>query len=128
MQQYVLLLARLMMAFIFLFAGYNKASNIVPTEQVMQVLGLPGFVAYLVVLTEIGGGLLLVLGIYTRVAALVLAGFCMLTALLVHFHPSDPGNMLHFMKNTCMAGGFLALAAAGGGKLSLGEKLKLRWS
>ena len=128
MQQYVLLLARLMMAYIFLFAGYNKASNIVPTEGFMHALGLPGFVAYLVVLLEVGGGLLLVLGAYTRVVALLLAGFCMLTAFLVHFHPSDPGNMLHFMKNSCMAGGFLALFVAGGGKLSLGDKLKLRWS
>jgi len=63
-----------------------------------------------------------------RVAALLLAGFCLLTALLVHWQPADPGQMLHFMKNCCMAGGFLVLLVQGGGEVSLGHTLKLTWS
>ena len=128
MQQYVLLLARVLMAYIFLFSGYHKAMDIGPTEGFMQALHLPTFLAYVTVAFELGNGLLVLLGAYTRVAALLLAGFCLFTAFLVHFHPDDPGQMLHFYKNTCMAGGFLALFVAGGGKLSLGEQLKLRWS
>ena len=128
MQNVILLVARVLMAYIFLFAGYNKALNTEPTQQFMQHLGLPGLFAYLVILLELGSGLAVLLGVYTRIAALLLAGFCMLTALLVHFHPADPGNMLHFMKNLCMAGGFLMLAVNGAGSLSLGHKFRLRWS
>ena len=128
MQNVVLLSARILMAYIFLFAGFNKAMNTGPTQQFMEHIGLPGVVAYLVILLELGGGAALVLGAYTRIAAVLLAGFCLLTAFLVHFHPNDPGQMLHFMKNACMAGGFLVLFVQGGGRLSLGHKLKLRWS
>ncbi|HEV2109983.1 MAG TPA: DoxX family protein [Gammaproteobacteria bacterium] len=127
-QDIVLLLSRLLMAAIFLFSGYNKATNVVPTQQFMQHIGLPGMLAYAVILLELGGGIALVLGAYTRAAAFLLAGFCLLTAFLVHFQPGDPGQMLHFLKNSCMAGGFLALSVQGGGRLSLGHKLKLRWS
>lgn len=123
-----LLLSRLLMAAIFLFSGYNKATNLAPTEGFMQHLGLPGMLVYAVILLELGGGIALVLGAYTRVAAFLLAGFCLFTAFLVHFHPDDPSQILHFMKNSCMAGGFLALCAAGGGRLSLGYKFRLKWS
>ena len=128
MQSVVLLLARVLMAYIFLFAGYNKLLNIGPTEGFMQHLGLPAFFAYLTVLLELGGGMAVLLGVYTRVAAVLLAGFCLLTAMLVHFHPDDPGNMLHFMKNLSMAGGFLVLALHGAGRISLGYQFRLRWS
>jgi putative oxidoreductase len=128
MQSVVLLLARVLMAYIFLFAGYNKMLNTGPTVQFMQHLGLPGFVAYLVILLELCGGMAVLLGVYTRIAAVLLAGFCLLTALLVHFHPDDPGNMLHFMKNLSMAGGFLVLAVHGAGRMSLGHQFRLRWS
>jgi putative oxidoreductase len=128
MQSPILLLARVLMSYIFLFAGYNKMLNTEPTQQFMHHLGLPGFFAYLVILLEIGGGLAILLGAYTRIAAFLLAGFCLLTALLVHFHTDDPGNMLHFMKNLSMAGGFLVLALHGAGRYSLGHQFRLRWS
>ncbi len=128
MQNAVLLVARVLMAYIFLFAGYNKALNTEPTQQFMQHMGLPGFFAYLVILLELGGGLAVLLGAYMRIAAFLLAGFCLLTAVLVHFHPDDPGNMLHFMKNLSMAGGFLVLAVHGAGRFSLGHQFRLRWS
>jgi putative oxidoreductase len=128
MQPFVLFVARALMAGIFLFAGWHKAMDTMPTRQFMHHIGLPGTVAYLVILLELGSGVALLLGAYTRVAALLLAGFCLLTALVVHLQPADPGQMLHFMKNCCMAGGFLVLLVQGGGEFSLGRKLALRWS
>jgi putative oxidoreductase len=128
MQNAALLAGRLLMAYIFLFAGTNKAMNIAPTQQFIEHIGLPGAFAYLVVLLELGGGAALVLGAYTRIAALLLAAFCLFTAFLVHFHPHDPGQMLHFMKNACMAGGLLVLFVEGAGRFSLGHKLRLNWS
>jgi putative oxidoreductase len=128
MQNLILLLARILMAYIFLFAGVNKALNVNPTEQFLAHIGLPGAVAYLVILLELGGGAALVLGAYTRIAALLLAVFCVVTAWLVHYHPADPAQMLHFMKNCAMAGGLLALSVEGGGRFSFGRRLNLRWS
>jgi len=116
------------MACIFLYAGYNKASNPMPTLHFVEHLGLPGAVAYLVILLELGSGTALVLGAYTRIAALLLSGFCVLTALIVHFHPDDPEQMLHFMKNICMAGGFLVLFVQGSGDYGIGRKCNLKWS
>ncbi len=127
MRDIALLLGRLLMAYIFLFAGYNKAMHFDGTSQALVALGLPALITPLVILLEVGGGLALVLGAYTRVAAVLLGAFCMATAFLVHFHPGTPDQMLHFMKNSCMAGGFLALAAAGAGNFSLDARLKLRW-
>jgi putative oxidoreductase len=127
MQNIAALIGRILMAYIFIFAGYNKATNTLPTQQFMEHLGFPGALVYLVILLEIGGGLLLIMGAYTRVVAVLLAGFCLFTGFLVHFQPADPGNMLHFMKNCCMAGGFLLLFAHGAGAFSLDQKLKLKW-
>jgi putative oxidoreductase len=128
MQNVAVLIGRFLMAYIFVFAGYHKAMATGPTQHFMEQLGLPGALVYLVILLEIGGGLALVLGAYTRLVAALLAGFCLFTGFLVHFHPGDDGNMLHFYKNACMAGGFLVLYAHGAGAFSLDQKLKLKWS
>ena len=53
------------------------------------------------------------------VAAFVLAGFCVVSGLLFHLHPGNPGQMINFLKNLAMAGGFLQLWAVGGGRWSL---------
>ena len=52
-------------------------------------------------------------------AALLLAGFCVVTAVVVHFQPDNAGQMINYYKNLCMAGGFLQLFAVGAGGWSL---------
>ncbi|MGB6769258.1 MAG: DoxX family protein, partial [Methyloceanibacter sp.] len=76
----------------------------------------------LVILTEVGGGLCILLGLFTRWAAIALAGFCVLTAIIFHWHPDDPMQMINFMKNITIAGGFLVLAGAGPGALALDDR------
>ena len=73
-------------------------------------------------LVEIGAGVLLLVGWKARCAALVLAIWCVATALVAHYHPDDRGQMIHFMKNICMAGGFLQIFAFGAGRLSLDRR------
>ena len=70
----------------------------------------------LVILTEFGGGLLVLAGFKTRWAAIAIAGFCLLTALIFHL-PS--GETIEFQKNVAMAGGFLVLAVFGPGAWSI---------
>lgn len=59
------------------------------------------------------------MGYQTRITALALAGFSLLTALMFHFVPSDAMQMSIFFKNFAMAGGYLLLVVHGAGALSL---------
>jgi putative oxidoreductase len=85
----------------------------------MATAGVPGFLLPVVILTELGGGVLVALGLLTQLAALALAGFCLLAALIFHRDFGDPNQTLHFYKNLAIAGGFLVLAAFGPGAWSL---------
>jgi len=76
----------------------------------------------LVIFTELGGGLCVLLGLWTRWAALALAGFCVLAALLFHYQPDDMMQMINFMKNITIAGGLLVLAGAGPGAYALDNR------
>jgi putative oxidoreductase len=62
------------------------------------------------------------LGLFTRPVAIALAGFCVLAALFFHWHPDDQMQMINFMKNITIAGGFLVLAGAGPGALALDNR------
>ena len=78
------------------------------------------------VLCEFGGGLAILLGWQTRIAAAALALFCLVTAFTVHFHPGVGAQMVNFWKNITMAGGFLYVLALGAGAFSLDERLRTR--
>jgi putative oxidoreductase len=121
-----LLAARFLMAAIFMFAGYGKLAAYHETEVYMQNAGLPDFLLPLVILTELGGGLALILGWQVRIAALLLGGFSILTGLLFHTNFSDANQTLNFLKNIAMAGGFLALFVSGAGAYSL--DMPRRWT
>jgi putative oxidoreductase len=76
-----------------------------------------------VIAVEVLGALAIVIGWQTRVTAYLLAGFCLLTAVIFH---SDFGNQIQmtmFLKNISIAGGFLLLAANGSGPLSIDRRL-----
>ena len=70
-------------------------------------------------LIEIGCGILVLIGFRARLAAIVLAGWCIATALAAHNHPEVREQMINFMKNVSMAGGFLQVAAFGPGRFSV---------
>ena len=67
-------------------------------------------------------GITLLIGWQARWSALILAIWCVATAMVAHDHPDDRNQMIHFMKNICMAGGFLQLFAFGAGRLSLDRR------
>jgi putative oxidoreductase len=85
--------------------------------------GVPAFLAWPVVLFEIVGGLALIAGIQTRVAALALGAFCLVAGFLYHFNPADQMQMTSFLKNVALTGGYLALAIAGPGRYALDARI-----
>jgi putative oxidoreductase len=80
---------------------------------------VPAFLLPLVIVTELGGGLMVLGGLMTRRAAFALAGFAILTALIFHNDGADVEQTINFEKNLAIAGGFLVLAARGPGSWSL---------
>lgn len=113
------LAGRILIAAIFIQAGWGKIGGYDGTQGYMEAMGVPGALLPLVILTELGGGLLVVLGLWTRLAALALAGFSLLSAILFHWNFGDQVQAIMFMKNVAIAGGFLFLFAHGAGRLSL---------
>ena len=78
------MLARAMLAYIFIVEGVGKIADYAGVAGYMQAHGVDGRLLPLVILTELGGGLLVLLGLKTRWAAIALFGFCLLTALFFH--------------------------------------------
>lgn len=116
------LAGRILIALIFITAGYGKIGGYAGTQGYMAAMGVPGALLPLVILTELGGGALLVLGLFTRYAAIVLAAFTVLTAVLFHANSADQMQQIMFMKNLAIAGGFLFLVANGAGTISLDHR------
>lgn len=118
-------LGRLLLSVIFVLAGFQKLLGFGSTVGMMTYYGLPlPFLATLVaVIIELGGGILLILGWQTRVVGLLLALWCIATALIAHTNFADQNMAIHFMKNIAMAGGFLQLVAFGAGAWSLDARL-----
>lgn len=107
---------RALLAFIFIVAGWGKLGAYQATQGYMEAMGVPGGLLPLTILMELGGGLAILLGLQTRLVALGLAGFSIVTALIFHSGAEDSINL---MKNLAMAGGFIFLALHGAGKISL---------
>jgi putative oxidoreductase len=119
---YLITLGRVLLAVMFIQAGIEKIFGYSGAQEYMEAHGVPGIVLPLVILVEAGGGLGVLLGLFTRWSAILLAGFCLLAAILFHFDLADRMQMINFMKNITIAGGFLVLAGAGPGALALDNR------
>jgi len=122
----VLLIGRILLSVIFIMAGFSKIGGFAGTAGYISSVGLP-FAEVLTVLTiiiEIVGGLMILFGFMAKKASWVLAIFTILAALLFHTNFTDQAEMMSFMKNLAIAGGFLYVAVYGAGSISLDTKLK----
>lgn len=104
-------IGRVMLALIFIIAGAMKLGDISATETYMASVGLPPELALPAILFELIGGIMIALGIFTRMMALLFAAFCLLTALMFHSETADPVQASAALKNIAIAGGFLCLFA-----------------
>jgi putative oxidoreductase len=119
---YLIAAGRVLMAIMFIYAGIEKIFGYAGAQEYMAAHGVPGWLLPAVILVEAGGGLGVLLGFFTRWSALLLAGFCLLAALLFHLDFGDQMQMISFMKNVTIAGGFLVLAGAGPGAFALDNR------
>ena len=112
-------IGRALMTYIFIIDGYGQIGNYSDVAVYMQNHGVTSLLLPLVILTELGGGLMILSGLMTRWAAIALAGYAILTALLFHSDGADIEQTINFQKNLAIAGGFFILAAFGPGAWSL---------
>jgi putative oxidoreductase len=120
----IALVGRVAMAYVFIVEGHDKVADMAGTAGYMQANGVDPRLLPLVIATELGGGLMVVAGFGARWAAIAIAGFCVLTAVLFH---TSADQVIDFQKNIAIGGGFLLLAAFGPGAWSL-DAWREKWS
>jgi|SRR5689334_5154612 putative oxidoreductase len=128
MQNLLMLVGRVLLAAMFLWSGYGRLASLSSVHNYIADWSIGGPFKPVLVFWEMAGGIALVLGVFTRPVALSLAVFCLLSCFFVHLHEDDFLQLIDFMKNMALIGGFLYVAAFGAGDWSLGKKYRLKWS
>ena len=119
---YSTLIVLILMAAIFLMSGLGKIADPAGTQQYMQAMGMTWATTLFyigAIVIEMGGGISLLLGYWTRAGAMALLLFMIPTTLVFHTHFADQNQMIHFLKNLAMFGGLCYIAAYGAGPISL---------
>lgn len=121
MSSIAMLVGRVLLSAIFIQAGLSKLMNVAGTIGYFESLGLPlaSLLIWIVILVELVGGLMVLTGLYIRIAASMLALFSIAAALTGHSDWSDMVHFQAFMKDMAISGGLLYVAAAGAGIISL---------
>ncbi|PTS79308.1 hypothetical protein DBR33_04705 [Stenotrophomonas sp. HMWF022] len=112
-------IARTLMVVVFLLSGLSKIGSADAIAGYMEVMGVPSLLLWPTIAFEIGSAALIILGFHTRITAILLAGFSLVTAIVFHHQFSDQTQLIMFLKNIAMTGGFLLLACTGPGLLSI---------
>ena len=106
-------MGRLLISALFLISAYNKILSIDGTMSWMEGFGIPGFLLYPTIILEIILPLFVIVGYQARLSAGLLSIFCLATAFIFHFDFIDQMQMIAFLKNIGLAGGFLFIVANG---------------
>ena len=116
-----ILVGRVLLSILFIFAGFGKLTAISATAGWFGSIGLPvpTVTAVVVGLVELLGGLAILVGFQTRIAAIVVALFTLGATAIAHLDFSDAMQVLMLQKNLAIAGGLLILAIVGAGALSV---------
>ncbi len=126
-QNWGLFVLRLTLAALFLYTGIMKAVNLSGITQFFTALGFPqpNALAILVMVCEIAGGVLLLLGLLTRAASIWLSIILIVALATVHFQSLGTPQAGNFFKDLALLGGTLALVFTGPGRISLDEVMVL---
>ena len=122
------LLGRILLAVLFIPAGFQKFGAIEGTAGYIAAMGLPAstLLAWAAAIFEVVAGIAILVGFQTKWASLALAAFCVFTGFVFHYAAvagdTSGMQMIMFMKNLSLAGGFLVLAASGAGAYSVDAK------
>ena len=107
------LVGRIFISALFLISAFNKIFNLDGSIGWMEGFGVPGFLIFPAIAVEIILPVLVIVGYQARIAAGVLAVFCLMTAFLFHFDFANQSQLVSFLKNIGLAGGFLFIVANG---------------
>ena len=118
------ILGRILLSAIFLINGIGKIFNYEGTIQYMENFDVPAYLIIPAIIVEILFPILLIIGYYTKFSALVLSLFTLVLAVIFHTDFSNQMQLMSFLKNIAIAGGFLIIFVYGPGKYSLDHKLK----
>ena len=117
-------IGRIFISLIFLIAGVGKIFNYEGTIVYMENFGIPGYLLIPAIIIEILLPLLVIIGYKTKLAAIILALFGILLAIIFHTDFSVQMQLMSFLKNFAIAGGFLIIFVRGAGKYSIDQRLK----
>jgi putative oxidoreductase len=117
------LVGRILISVMFLMAGISKITGYAGTQGYMEAMGVTGALLPLVIALEVFGALAIIIGYKTKLVAVLLAGFSIVSALIFHNNFADQMQVALFMKNIAIAGGFMFLMVNGAGPLSIDNKL-----
>ena len=107
------LIGRIFISLVFLLSGYNKIFNYDNTISWMEGFGIPGFLLWPAIVLEILLPIFIIIGYRTQISATILAMFCLATALIFHNDFANQMQIIAFLKNLGLAGGFLFIAVNG---------------
>ena len=116
------LLGRIFLSVLFLIAGINKIIYFDGTIDYMESFNLPGYLVIPAILIEILFPLLIILGYKTKISSLIMAVFTIALAIIFHADFTNQIQLMSFLKNFAIAGGFLIIFVKGAGKYSLDQK------
>ena len=107
------LIGRILISALFLISAFNKIFNLEGSMSWMEGFGIPGFLIFPAIAVEVILPVLVIIGYQARIAAGILAVFCLMTAFIFHFDFSNQSQLISFLKNIGLAGGFLFIVANG---------------
>ena len=116
------LIGRIFISLVFLLSGINKIGNYEGTVGWMESLGMPGIFLIPAIILEIGAPILIIIGYKVKISAALLSIFCIATAVIFHNDFSNQMQLISFMKNIALAGGFLFIVVNGAKDFSLDKK------
>ena len=124
MANFIDLIGRIFISSVFLLSGYNKIFSYENTVTWMEGYGVPGLLLWPTIVLEILLPIFIIIGYKTQLSAILLAIFSITTAIIFHLDFSNQMQIIAFLKNLGLAGGFLFIAINGPKDFAVERKKK----
>ena len=126
MLNFIDFIGRVFISSVFLLSGYNKILNFDATVGWMEGFGVPGFLLWPTIILEILLPIFIIIGYHAKISAILLAFFSLTTAIIFHSDFTNQMQLIAFLKNLGLAGGFIFIAIHGTKDWALEKKKKIR--
>jgi putative oxidoreductase len=118
-ENFVLLVSRLLMAWIFVHEGVLLVLNFEGASAGMAKMGVPASALIATIMLQLAAGTAIAAGWHARLGAMALGLFCIATAVMFHANFANRNELLHFEKDLAIAGGMFVLMLRGSGRWSI---------